>query len=326
MKSGEIIKSLNGGTTEQDMERINRFTRREFTPDEVYVFSVVLCDNDVDRDFERFTVESLFQMEKLFVGKTGIYDHSPRAVNQTARIFDCRVEAVEGRKTSLGDDYFRLVAKAYIPRCKSSEDVIVQIESGIRKEVSVGISANRVVCSVCASEKGASPCSHIKGQRYGDALCYFELCDVTDAYEWSFVAVPAQREAGVIKSFEKSPKKEFEGMNEIMKALSHGDSVTLCVDEAKRLYEHITTLEEKARQGEQYRNELESEVLRYSMLSQEDISGSTMKSAMKGLSICELKEFLAFYKKKAEHKLMPMTKKACENIQSKTAGNREFKI
>ena len=86
MKSGEIIKSLDNSTTEQDMELVNRYTRRAFAPDEVYIFSVVLCDNDVDRDFERFTVESLFQMEKLFVGKTGIYDHSPRAVNQTARI------------------------------------------------------------------------------------------------------------------------------------------------------------------------------------------------------------------------------------------------
>ena len=27
------------------------------------------------------------------------------------------------------------------------------------------------------------------------------LSDVTDAYEWSFVAVPAQRNAGVVKRF-----------------------------------------------------------------------------------------------------------------------------
>ena len=39
------------------------------------------------------------------------------------------------------------------------------------------------------------------GQRYGDKLCHVVLGDVTDAYEWSFVAVPAQREAGVTKQF-----------------------------------------------------------------------------------------------------------------------------
>ena len=76
--------------------------------DEVYVFSLVLCDNDVDRDGERFTVESLFALEKLFVGKTGIFDHDPSAKNQTARIFSCAVENVPERKTATGDEYFRL--------------------------------------------------------------------------------------------------------------------------------------------------------------------------------------------------------------------------
>ena len=101
MRSGEILKNTGREVTTEDMELINGFTRRPFAEDEVYVFSVVLCDNDVDRDYERFTVEALFQMEKLFVGRTGIYDHSPKANNQTARIFDCKVEAVQGRKTSL---------------------------------------------------------------------------------------------------------------------------------------------------------------------------------------------------------------------------------
>ena len=36
---------------------------------------------------------------------------------------------------------------------------------------------------------------------YGGKLCYFTLKAPTDAYEWSFVAVPAQRKAGVMKSF-----------------------------------------------------------------------------------------------------------------------------
>lgn len=325
MRSGEIIKTANKSVTPQDLELINKYTRRPFTEDEVYVFSAVLCDNDVDRDFERFTVESLFQMEKLFVGKTGIYDHSPKANNQTARIFDCRVEAVQGRKTSTGDDYFRLVAKAYMPRCKSSEDVIMQIESGIRKEVSVGISAKRAVCSVCGGERSTAPCGHIKGQVYAGELCYFELCEVTDAYEWSFVAVPAQREAGVIKSFEKPSKKEFEGMNEIIKSLTLGESVTLCVDDAKRLYEHITGLEKKARQGEEYRQDLEGEVLRYATLSKEGISRDTMMSALKGLSISQLKEFLSVYRKKAEGEFLPQTKKHNEKSCA-SAGNKDFRI
>ena len=46
----------------EKMALINKFTKRELEPDEVYAFSVVLCDNDIDRDFERFTNDAL---EKL---------------------------------------------------------------------------------------------------------------------------------------------------------------------------------------------------------------------------------------------------------------------
>ena len=114
----------------EDLSLINGYARRELSADEVYVFSVILCDNDVDRDGERFTVESLFALEKLFVGKTGIFDHEPSAKNQRARIFECRVEAVEGKKTATGDDYFRLRARAYMPRSEENEDLILAIDSG----------------------------------------------------------------------------------------------------------------------------------------------------------------------------------------------------
>ncbi len=40
----------------------------------------------------------------------------------------------------------------------------------------------------------------MKGQVYDGKLCFMELREPADAYEWSFVAVPAQRKAGVIKS------------------------------------------------------------------------------------------------------------------------------
>jgi hypothetical protein len=84
------------------MALINAYSRRTLTKDEVYVFGVVLCDNDIDRDNERFTVESLFELEKLFVGKTGIFDHSPTAKNQTARIFACSAEKPQTEMTTSG--------------------------------------------------------------------------------------------------------------------------------------------------------------------------------------------------------------------------------
>jgi Lar family restriction alleviation protein len=103
---------INSQVSDEELTLINSYTRRKLTKDEVYAFSVMLCDNDIDRDGERFTVKSLFALEKLFVGKTGIIDHNLSAKNQTARIFSCSVEAVQGKKTQTGDDYFRLKARA----------------------------------------------------------------------------------------------------------------------------------------------------------------------------------------------------------------------
>ena len=53
-----------------------------------------------------------------------------------------------------------------------------------------------------SSDTLSSSCSHRGGKKYGDKECFFTLSDISDAYEWSFVAVPAQINAGVTKSSE----------------------------------------------------------------------------------------------------------------------------
>lgn len=124
--------------TSEDLALINQYTRRELSKDEVYVFSFVLCDNNVDKDFEYFTIESLLELKKLFVGKTGFFGDSQDVSNQTARIFECKFEEVEGRKTTTGNDYFRLKAKAYIVKSESNKDIIEKLNQGVIKEINIG--------------------------------------------------------------------------------------------------------------------------------------------------------------------------------------------
>ena len=116
------------------MEKINLYTRRAYKPEEVYTFSVVLCDNEVDRDGECFTKETLEELAKLFVGKTGILDHEPTSKNQTARVFDAAVKEIPGKVTSLNEPYAQLTAQAYVPRNDGTKAFIESIESGIRSE------------------------------------------------------------------------------------------------------------------------------------------------------------------------------------------------
>ncbi len=188
-----------------NLQKINQFTRRELTEEELYLFDVILCDNDIDRDAECFSEEALEQMQKLFIGKTGIFDHNPEAAGQTARIYDTELVKSGDKKTKDGRPLVSLKAHAYMIRTDSNADFIKEIDAGIKKEVSVSCAAARHVCSVCGADKAHASCAHIPGKFYGAALCYTILDDIQDAYEWSFVAVPAQPAAGVTKYFHHAP-------------------------------------------------------------------------------------------------------------------------
>lgn len=185
-----VIESGAAGITPEQLEQIHRYTRRRFTPEELYVFPLILCDNEVDRDLERFDDAALEKLAPLFLGKSGVFDHTPKAAHQTARIFACEVRT-EDRLNSLGAPYRCLAAWAYMVRCDKNRDLILEIDAGIKKEVSVGCAVARITCSVCGADTRQGGCGHQKGESYDGVPCHHLLQDPTDAYEWSFVAVPA---------------------------------------------------------------------------------------------------------------------------------------
>ena len=191
------VKAI-GRAEADDLVLINRLARRELTADEVYTFAVRLCDNDVDRDFERFDDEALEALAGLFVGVSGVFDHQWSARGQAARIYRAQVAGDEGARTQDGRPYRYLKGWAYMVRTQDNESLIAEIDAGIKREVSVGCAVDRVVCSICGQD--LADCPHQKGEEYDGQLCCGVLTQPTDAYEWSFVAVPAQRRAGVIKS------------------------------------------------------------------------------------------------------------------------------
>ena len=178
------------------LDKINALTRRKFKAEELYTFPVVLCHNDIDRDYERFTDDALDKMAELFVGKTGIFDHNPTADNQSARIYDAEVITDPEKETAWGGVYKYLKGYAYMVRTDKNADLITEIDAGIKKEVSVSCSSARRTCSVCGADVN-SGCEHVRGKSYDGQTCHTVLDDITDAYEWSFVAVPAQPGAGV---------------------------------------------------------------------------------------------------------------------------------
>ena len=192
MKTTKACTLCSGGTpTPEQLEKINRQSRAALTAEQVYCFSVRLCDDRPDRDNERFDTDALPRLAELFIGKTGICDHSWSAKDQVARIFDARSEP-EGEATILR-------AWAYMLRGEHTDPIIANIEAGIHREVSVGCAMAKTRCSVCGADYGS--CEHRKGEVYGGQTCCCVLSEPVDAYEFSFVAVPAQPAAGVMKGF-----------------------------------------------------------------------------------------------------------------------------
>ena len=190
--------------TEDDLKAINKLAPVPLTAEEVFTFKAVLCDNELDRAFDRFTVKALQDMQKLYLGKTVIKDHHRSTDNQVARIY--KTELVQSEKVlKSGELYTQLVAHCSLVRTASNADLIAEIKGGIKKEGSVGFSPSSSICSICGTDNTKTYCRHWPGKSYekegGATVCTFTLAGVKDAYEFSLVAVPAQRVAGISKSY-----------------------------------------------------------------------------------------------------------------------------
>lgn len=285
----KIIKETVGGQgaalTPGDLELIGSLARRPLAPEEVYAFSVRLCDNEIDRDFERFAPRTLEQLAPMFVGKSGIFDHQWSARGQAARIYKTEVVWQPDRMTKTGEPYCWLKGYAYMVRTGGNQDLIAEIEGGIKKEVSVGCSVEHAVCSVCGCDRAAADCGHEKGREYGGQLCYATLEGASDAYEFSFVAVPAQPMAGVVKSAHP------------------GRQGARC-------------LEEEAALGRRYLENLRNEVVRMALLCDRELDGRAMKSLADKLSHGELEELAKSFARRAGERLPLRTQLSYRTEQS----------
>lgn len=176
----------------EELALINRQTLKPLEEEQVFTFRLAACDDQPDRDGERFTTETLEQLAQLFVGKPVLRDHDWSAGSQTARVYAAQVERLPDRTA--------LTLRCYMPRTPETAGAVAAIEAGILRECSVGVAVRRAVCSICGADQGETLCPHIPGRQYEGQTCVMELEGGADAYEASFVAVPAQRQAGVVKS------------------------------------------------------------------------------------------------------------------------------
>ncbi len=333
----EVRKEAGAGMVcavdEREMEFINAQSRKRLEAGDVYTFGVRLCDNEVDRDGERFTGETLKKLAELFVGKSGIFDHQWSAKGQAARIYRTEVVEEGALKTEAGDSYCYLKGWAYMVRTEGNADLIAEIEGGIKKEVSVGCAVEKAMCSICGEDMGdRSKCAHVKGKQYGGKRCWADLVGATDAYEWSFVAVPAQKRAGVMKGKEALSRRAGEIRTERSEKTEGAKSpACFCADggvieptgrranrdsrggekevELKEFLKgnpmylaQVERLEEEAEAGRRYLGGLRSEVARLGRLAEPDMGAGVLAGIVDKLGEEELCQMKKAYEARLERK------------------------
>lgn len=307
--------------TDEDLALINKLTVKELSKDEVYTFKVILCDNEIDRDCERFDIAALEKLAELFVGVTGIFDHNPGSGNQTARIYSAECETVPGKKTSTGDIYTCVKAKAYMPRTQKNADLIMEIDAGIKKEVSVSCQAGSFVCAVCGEDMRHGTCVHVKGREYAGKLCYCILSDITDAYEWSFVAIPAQVNAGVVKGYSNS----FSETSDIIKSVRNGECVSFTKEQSRELCNYISSLELSAEDGKLFRKALSDEIMKFALTAVPSLDEDCIRTMCADADTKQLIKLRDAFKAKAAE-VIPLTPQLKAKKESTKINNKEYKF
>lgn len=270
-----------------ELEAINNLNGTSLTEGEVYLFAVRLCDNQTDRDMEYFSRQDLEVLAQLFVGKTGIFDHSWSAKDQTARIYRTEVVDEPGLASEAGEPGCYLKGYAYMLRTAENAGLIAEIEGGIKKEVSVSCAVSGSICSICGNDiHDRTACSHVKGRVYEGKRCIVRLAQPTDAFEWSFVAVPAQPRAGVVKSLRRG-----ESLDQVLAGLDGPWQA------------EWKELQRQAAAGRRYLEKLRQETVRLGLMAQKGLQRETLQAIAGKLDEEELEQLRACYARQLEDSL-----------------------
>ena len=196
--------------TDADLRKINKYTLNPVSAEDVFIFKATIADNEQDdRNYMPFNLKALQDLKKLYPGKTMLKDHRRTADNQIARIYDTELVQDANKQTELGELHTELVAKIYMIKTDSNKDLISEIVGGIKKEVSTSTVPEKMICNICGVDNMKDYCRHYPGWEYDVAdsagksakrRCKMLLHGAKEAYELSFVAVPAQPRAGTHKS------------------------------------------------------------------------------------------------------------------------------
>ena len=181
-----------GDTSAEDIAAINEHTLSPITAEDVAVFRMDLCNDQIDRHISRFPIEELQRIsEDLIVGKPLMELHdmpshglfgSNRGSQPVGKFFRSQVVKENGT-VSVRPDVFLL-------RGHGDDDLIAKIDAGIAAGTSISFELDRPECSSCGCD--IRDCAHMPGEDVDGELCHVILREVTDVFEGSIVPLGSQ--------------------------------------------------------------------------------------------------------------------------------------
>lgn len=147
---------------DEQLEKINKFTRSNKTADDLVVFPTLSCNDLYDRDDERFvtdTVKGFAKLEEPYgpVGKSYMVGHDYSKL-PVGRIFDVGTKTVDlGTLSSKGVDGATIDSTSkstfltnwvYVPKTSANQQFIENLDFGVNWAVSVGVMLEEAKCSL----------------------------------------------------------------------------------------------------------------------------------------------------------------------------------
>jgi len=184
-QAGRLVSARAMAGDEAAEERdgaVNRYALRALDPAEYAVFTLDLCNNQIDRHFSRFPEEELARINDLVPGRPLMERHDLRGSLPRGRFFRSALH-VKG-------DVVSVRPEVYVLRTAENADFILNIEGGVYRETSIGFSFRTPECSVCG--KDLRTCDHVPGRAYGGETCHFIMREVLEVAEGSVVSAGSQ--------------------------------------------------------------------------------------------------------------------------------------
>ena len=185
--------------TDEELTKINELSNIDLSKEQVYVFTLRSAGQDIDRSFDQFTAKALKDMAEMSKDKPFLRDHNWDTSSVIGKIFDATVQNKQ------------LVQKVYVPITEKNSDMIEGIMSGIYNKVSVGFGMEPMeyVCSSCNKSLYSRDCAHYPGNKDASgSMVIGQIKGVSDYFEISNVAVPAQPAAGIRRSLPQTKSME----------------------------------------------------------------------------------------------------------------------